>query len=429
LTINTNIPFKVIRGGLSETSDVAQKDFVSAYVTDTRLMGVIGVYIHWKLPQNSTLTHFHQFFYFDAEEYGFDTYKSVLTGDDGEGLDELRDIENSLLGGLGGKQVNLSEREVRCLVQEYVEMNRRLSLDMPEGWEECRFLLRPRIELERTEEYVLMSKQCPILDSPYQVITYFLMRCFGKDFAAAKFLTKNYVRTNIFPEHKMATLFRNTIDPAPDPESGVSTAYHGTGNEEGFGTFQTHRSFLCESLIEYGRNFYMVITQVTLDNLRVVKFEKVSSFKISMAEAVMQLARPEYITVFDIFEEAPAFTRNSSILARKAMITPHDTGSLYMIFHPHNDHVRRQTYLLNDDVLGCYYVTDCGQIILASYTQEGIKALEWDFLQSEIVSYAALVGKFQFEAPVLDEFMDSGFEDFADFAAAIAADIYDAPDE
>ena len=417
-------PFTIIRGGLSETADESRKIFLSSYITDTRLMGVVGVYIHWLLPDNTTLNHFHQLFYFDAEEYGFDTYKSVLTSDDGTGLDELRDTENALLGGLGGKQINLSEKEARYMVQEYVELNRRMNIPLPDGEHEYRFLLSPRVELDRTEEYVLMSKQCPIINSPYQVVTYFLMRIFGKDFGAAKFLTKNYVRTNIFPEHKAATLFRNSIDPAPVSE-GSNTGYYSTDDDKDFGTFQTHTSYLCESLIEYDQNFYVVITQVTLDNLRVVKFEKVSSFKISMTEAVMQLGRPEYVTVFDFYEDAPQFTRNTTLLSQKAMINTHDNGRLFMMFHPHNNHVNKQTYLLNDDVLGTYYVSDSGQIIMSSYTKEGIRALEWDFCTSEMVSHAVLVGKYQFDEPVLDEFIGSGFEDFAEFAALIAQDMYD----
>lgn len=419
-------PFSVIRGGLAETAADSRKQFISSYITDTRLMGVVGVYIHWRLPDNSVNTHFHQFFYFDAEEFGFDTYKSVLTTDDGD-YSELRDVENALLGGLGGKQVNLSEKEACYMVQEYVALNRRMNLPLPDGYQEYKFLLQPQAELDRTEEYVLMSKQCPILNSPYQVITYFLMRIFGKDFGAAKFLTKNYVRTNIFPEHKGATLFRNAIDPAPVSD-GSNTGYYATDDDKDFGTFQTHTSYMCESLIEYDKNFFIVISQVTLDNLRVVKFEKVSSFKISMQEAVMQLNRPEYITVFDLYEDAPQFNRNSTVLCQKSMMNEHDGGRLYMIFHPNNNHVSKQVYLLNDDVLGNYYVLDSGQIILSSYTPEGIRALENDFVQSGFILHSALAGKYHFEQPVLDEFIMSGFEDFQDFAMVIAKDFFDEPD-
>ena len=426
---NKQTQLTILRGGLAETSESSEKVFVSSYVTDTRLMGVIGVYIHWKLPQNITQTDFHQFFYFDAEEFGFDTYKGLLTGPEGNGLNELKNVENSLLGGLGGKQVNLSEQEARYLVQEYAALNRRMNLELPEGYEEYKFLLTPEIELENTEKYVLMSKQCPVLSSPYQVINYFLMRCFGKDFGAARFLTKNYVRTNIFPEHKAATLFKNTIDPSSDPVSGSNTNYYVTDNDKDFGTFQTHKSYLCESLIEYDDTYYLVVTQVTLDHLRVVRFEKVSSFKISSAEAAMMLTRPEYITVFDIFEDAPVFNHNTTELTKRAMITFHENGQLYMIFHSHNNHVNKRVFMLNEDVLGIYYVSDCGQLILSSFSAEGIRAMESDFFQSGYGIYTALVSKYQFKEPVLYDFISSDFEDFEDFVSFIAEENYRGDDD
>ena len=421
---NKQAQFTILRGGLAETADTSKKIFVSSYVTDTRLMGVIGVYIHWKLPENTSQTDFHQFFYFDAEEYGFDTYKGILTGADGDGLNELKNVENSLLGGLGGKQVNLTETEARYLVQEYAALNKKSGLSLPEGYDEYKFLLTPEIYLENTEKYVLMSKQCPVLSSPYQVINYFLMRCFSKDFGAAKFLTKNYVRTNLFPEHKGATLFKNTIDPSSDPVSGSNTNYYATDSDRDFGTFHTHKSYLCESLIEYDDTYYLVVTQITLDHLRVVRFEKISSFKISSAEAAMMLTRPEYITVFDIFEDAPVFNHNTTELTKRAMITFHENGQLYMIFYPHNNHVNKRVFLLNEDVLGIYYVTDSGQLILSSFSADGIRAMEGDFFQSGYGIYTALVSKYEFKEPVLYDFISSDFEDFEDFVAFIAEDSF-----
>lgn len=424
----TKTPFTVISGGLSESAATSKKRFISSYVTDTRLMGVIGVYIHWELTDNTTYTDLHQFFYFDAEEYGFDTYKSVLTGNDeetAESLTELKDVENTLLGGLGGKQVNLSEQEARYLVQEYVALNQRMGIELPEGYDEYKFLLRPEVKLERTEEYVLMSKQCPILNSPYQVINYFLMRCFARDFGAARFLTKNYVRTNIFPEHKAATLYKNSIDPAEDAENGSNTDYYSTDDDADFGTFRTHTAYLCESLIEYDDQYFIVVTQVTLDQLRIVKFEKISSFRITPAEAAMMLTRDEYITVFDVVEDAPVFNHNSTSLAARSMVTLHDRGALFMVFHPHNNHVNQPIFRLNEDVLGIYYVSDSGQIILAAYNNEGIRAMEADFIRSGYIKYAILVAKYQFKDPVLYDFITSEFDDFEDFVAAIADGSYD----
>lgn len=422
MTTNKVLPFKVIKGGLSESFSDSRKNFISAYVTDTRLMGVIGVYAHWQLPDNEVHTDFHQLFYFDAEEFGFDTYKSILTGPNGEGREELENIENSLIGGLGGQKIEITERELRYLLQEYVQMNQKLNLEMPEKEHEYEFLLKPMVELSTEEYNILMKKQCPSLVSEYQVINYFLMRIFGKDFTAAKFLTKNYVRTNIFTEHKAATFYRNNIEPSSNVGSGTNTDYHVTDNDKAFGTFSTHKSYMCESIIEYDGTYHLVVTQVTLDHLRVVKFEKISSFKISQAEAAMMLNRPEYVNVYDLYEDAPPFTQNSTELTKKSMITMHDNGCLFMVFYPHNNHVDKQTFLLNGDVLGVYYVSDSGQVIISSFSEEGIHQLEQDFIMSEQSQHSELISRYMFDEPVLYEFVSSNFEDFEDFAMLINAD-------
>lgn len=61
----TNHPFKVLQGGLLSPKEILYQ-FVSAFVTNTRLMGVEVLYIHWR---EKTLYEedFHQFFYFDGK--------------------------------------------------------------------------------------------------------------------------------------------------------------------------------------------------------------------------------------------------------------------------------------------------------------------------------------------------------------------------
>lgn len=412
--------FKVISGGLSETIDDSRKEFVSASITDTRLMGVVGMYVHWRLPENCHLTHLHQFFYFDAEESGFDTYRSVLGNGDSQEINEIIDIENCLLGGLGGKKISISENEAKYMLQSYVDLNLRSKLPLPDGLEEYKFMLSPRIRLTDAENYVLMCKQCPVLDSPYQVINYFLMRCFSRDFGAAKFLTKGYVRTDIFSEHKGATLLRNVIEESPDAISGTNTDYHITDDDKTFGTFDTFKAYMCESLIEYSGKYFLLITQVTLDHLKVVKYEKISTFQVSPVEASMMTSRAEFITVVDLVPSSPPFTRGTTVLNSKAMITEHENGRLFMIFHPHNNHVKNSTYLLNDDVLGIYYLIEDNQIILASYSLEDIRRLEADLAESPMAPFVVPISKYEFKEPVLFDFINSAFDDFEDFVATIA---------
>ena len=63
--------FTVIQGGLAAAN--RKNTFVSAYVTDTRLMGVLAVYAHWQVEvpaSGDRLPDIHQFFYIDCEEAG-----------------------------------------------------------------------------------------------------------------------------------------------------------------------------------------------------------------------------------------------------------------------------------------------------------------------------------------------------------------------
>ena len=246
------------------------------------------------------------------------------------------------------------------------------------------------------------------------------MRCFGKDFGAAKFLTKGYVRTNLFPEHKGATLLRNVIEEAPDEISGSNTRYHSTDDDKDFGTFDTLKSYMCESLIEYSGKYFLLVTQVTLDQLRVVKYEKISSFRVTTQEACLMTSRTEFVTVTDLIPSAPPFDISATKLTRKAMTTEYDNGTLFMVFQPNNDHVKKKTYILNDDVLGVYFLVDNSQLILAAYSLENIQAMEDDLAHSYMAPFVVPVSKYEFRDPVLYDFMNSIFEDFEDFVETIS---------
>ena len=131
--------FTLIKGG--NESGFEQRRFVSAEITDTRLMGVVGLHIHWEVKEAGDWNGFHQFFYFDAEEYGLDSYRSYR----GEDEDEVENIIDSMFGGLGGKMVALTEREALFLVHDCVRDAKMMGLRLPEPREEYAPLLEPEI--------------------------------------------------------------------------------------------------------------------------------------------------------------------------------------------------------------------------------------------------------------------------------------------
>lgn len=385
----TDRNFKVIKGGL-DASLTGTKEFVSAYITDTRLMGVTGLYIHWHLIDTDRTIDFHQFYYFDAEEYGFETYKSIFGSD----VAEISLIESALLGGLGGKKKDISEHEARYLVQDYVRANEELSLPLPDGKNEYQFILDEPVTLTLREKSELMKKMCDEVHSVYQVINYFLMRCFGRDYYAAKHLTNGRIDIRIYEDYPISTLCKNTVDLC-DEENNV---------------------YLCESLIESGGTYHIVISEVQVDALLISSFKRRSSFKISSAEAAMMLSRPEFITVYDILlDDEEVFDSNITEVTSNAMLTLHENGKLFLVFNKNNHHVNKQIFRLNEDIYGMYYVTDYGQLIVASYSIQGIHALEADLRKSSFDHYLVMTAKYEFKEPILYEFIQSDFEDFEDF--------------
>ncbi|MHC1722028.1 MAG: hypothetical protein AB9836_02350 [Aminipila sp.] len=381
--------FKVIRGGLDSPLG-SNKQFISAYITDTRLMGVTGLYIHWGIETEDLSSDFHQFFYFDAEEYGFETYKSIIGND----IEEITVIESALLGGLGGQKVKITEKEACYLVQEYVKANEDLSLPLPKGKEEYHFILEKDINLSTKDKHELMKKMCDPIHSEFQVINYFLMRCFGRDYYAAKYLTDDKTPVEIYSDYPISTLCKNTIDVCDEEIN----------------------SYLCESLVESNGKYHIVISEISIEELLVSSFKRRSDFKVSAAEAAMMLSRPEFITVYDLQTDNDEFIDNSlAEITTSAMMTIHENGRLFLAFNKNNSHVDKPVFRLNEDVYGMFYISDFGQMIIASYNVKGILALEMDLRKSPLKEYMDMTAKYEFKEPILYEFIQSDFDDFEDF--------------
>jgi hypothetical protein len=386
----TERKFTVIKGGAAAALSSNRRRFLSGFITDTRLMGVIGLYIHWELSNTDFASDFHQFFYFDAEEYGFETYKSLL-GSDSEALTMM---EQALIGGLGGNKVNINEREAAYLVQKYIAMNESLSIPLPDGKNEYEFLLDEPVILSERENDMMIDKLCTPIVSEYQLINYFLMRVFGLDFEAAAYLAADHLALDILTEESGATLCKNSIEEYYD-ENGCS--------------------YLCESLIEFDGKYELVISEIYLKDSKVTGTKKRSSFFVTAAEAAMMLNHPEFITVYEILTEMDDFLKRFSSLSSNSMQTLHDNGRLYLEFNKNNDHVNRKVFRLNEDIHGLYYATDFGQLIIAAYSISEIHEIEKMLSKSEINSSIIPTAKYEFKEPILYEFIQSDFDDFTDF--------------
>ena len=370
----------------------AEIEFVEAHITDTRLMGVTGLYMQFKITDDVEERVLHQFFYFDAEEYGFENYNSLTNADQ----ERVAYLENKLFGGLGGRKKELTLKEGMYLVQKYTEFNKKRNIPLPDNREEYDFLLKNPVFMSEPELYILMEKQSVKTESDYELINYFLMRTVGCDFPAALYLTTQDFDNNIFPEITLGTFLKNTIDETDTPGTYVN-----------------------ESLIEYGNNYYIATSETTVKGNLICHAECHSFFKISPYEAAIIMARPEFVSVYDFRERGTVFHRDSTELTKKAMVNQHDTGVLYMMFHDNNNHVKHKVYRLNEDVLGIYYVSDSGQLISTAYSLEEIKIMEQNIFDSPLRDQLLAVSKYEFPDTLLYEFIESDYGDFDTFVDAI----------
>lgn len=389
---------KVIQGGMPYLLSTKNKILTDAYVTDTRLMGVLAVCAHWAIPDGDETHHLHQFFYIDCEEAGLETYQSIC-GDDPE---EISMVDRAMTGGLGADKIDIGERQLRAILAYYASFNEKHGLPLPEGFDEYGFLLEPRITLSEDESYRLMQLMCGSITSEYQVINYFLMRCFGQDEDGIRFLCEDPDFKNPYSSYRLATFCKNIIDPCPSGE--------------------TTRSFLCESLVEMNGRYETIVSKITISNdLRVVSLERCSGFAVSAEEAAIMLSKPEFVTVYEVLLSDEDMDDNIGELTTgfNTIMSVHENGRLFMSFKLNNDHVNNRIFRLSDDVRNVYYLTDFGQLIVAAYSLIEIRHIERRLRTGPLAPFLMMTAKYEFRESVLFDFMHSDFEDFDDFLSFI----------
>jgi hypothetical protein len=397
---------KVIIGGVAATAPGGEREFVSAYATNSRLMGVFVVYVRWEQkarpgmkPGGSLLsasgpggsTDLHQFFYIETTEIGIETYKSVW----GEDTAKLMEMEQSMTGGLGAQKIELTEREVRLLVREYAGYNKRFGERLPEGEMEYGFLLNEPVDEPGSVEWeTLFAKLCISPENDYELINYFLMRYFAADKDAVHYLTAHGPSDGRLPE------------PWRTPDTLCLNKIRTHRGEDGA------HSYICESLIENGAEHRIIVSEARVFGGKVSEVGIINDFAISGPETAMKLERPEFITVYEIFVDPEKAMEHLDARYLAAMQRDTDAGRLYLRFNDNNDHMKHSVYRLNDDVKGMIYVTDDAQLILAAYSLPLIHRLEreaqgWPFCRQLLP-----VAKYEFKEDIFYDFVRSDTGDF-----------------
>lgn len=390
----SNNIFKVIKGGLDgvpQDTEEEQKpfSFVSAWVTDTRLMGVNAMYIKWKDRLDNDI---HQFFYFDAVDTGFERFDEI-SGDDEKAL---RAAEISFAGGLGGRKIGISEDEALYLIRTFREVNSRTGEMAPRIGIRMKKMVDASSDLSEEESIALFDKICKAPLSVNETINYFMMRIADSDDAGIRFLSNGRLTAKNSPAKGMLyTLHKNKIK------------------------YKNKNSATVESLLECDTGFEMWISEITIAKGKISEYKRTSRMKISDTEAFMSLSHSEFVMVYQLADDGEALTQDSTPFTRRSSVVEEDDGISYMLFRPNNNHVDTQDYRLYDDIFGVYHITSTGQLICSSNTQHDMALLELDLVFSPVYKSMDLIGNYEFNEPVMAQFLSSGYDDFNEFMSQI----------
>ena len=367
---------------LKDYSDIYVKDeidykFLEGFVTNSRLMGVVGVRLHFASECNKNLT---LFFHLDFEEYGFDRFE-VYDSDDYETVDR---ITQSMMGGLGSVLVPITLEGASSLIYFAVEVGTAYSYDIPLDFFEYEYLLDDFYEEVSDEIYDII---CSKIRSDEELINYFIMRTVGMDYTLRNYKL-GLKHLGYFLVEEPTVLLKNEI----------------TKVREG--------RYIAKSILDHFDAYKMIISEFEVKENKIVLCKKVDEMVMTSKEAAFQLNKKEHLIVF--YVESPLeFKIFLERVKPELLKNIYESGSLYTEFHKTNNHVNDETYYLNGDVYGTYYVTDEHHLIISCFDKKDLSSIKLDLLEE--FSKINILAELEADMPILYNFVTSSYLNFFEF--------------
>ncbi len=375
----------VLEGGYGRKLHRAY-DFISARATDTRSMGVVGMHVIWEKPDGVRL---HELYHLDFESYGVDGYGCYAPSEDGFLEAQIK----IMMGGLGGTLVPIGIKAVRLLLQSAVAVAPDCLLAYPELK-----VAFPHIDGPAAcgdEAYDEICRRLTPRVTHSGAIHHFMMRTVGRDWSGRRWMWSAPEKNQGFREMAPvpSTLLRETIEVLDDGSCQVV------------------------SLLDHFGGYNMVVSILKVTSVArgplIESAEMVKRMKISSIEASMMLRKKAFISVYAVRDatiEMVLEERYPEMLGNE-----HEAGVLYSRFKDNNDHVQAAVFHLSDDILGLYYITDAGQMLVGSFSAENLERIERELLDWADEKRIERAGQFVIDSLLLYDFVNSGYDDFLEF--------------
>ena len=327
--------------------------FNFAKVTNSRLMGTMGLLINWEDKQDKIV----QYFLLDAEGLGLADYVSLKNPT----KDEAHREEERLMGGLGSDRIRISEDEALFLVKYFGNKNSYYEKPLPGEVEEYIDIIN-KYETNLNIEDIYMKICKPIKDE-VEFINYMTMRFIAWDRESLRYFSSSEEIANMHITNINGTLLKNTVIPK--------------GNKR----------YISEALYEDNDGYYTSKIAFSIE-------ENQDGFKISSMV---------------VTDKEPIFDKDNPFVLKSDM----ENGTFFTRFNFNNDHVKENVYVINNDIKAIYYQME-NEFFVGTYSDKDRKYIN-KILQCNYKEYLDIKEELYFEENVLYDFVESESNDFYDF--------------
>ncbi len=358
-------------------------EFLYAKITNSRLMGSMGLRISWENKKEKL----DQYFLLDCEGLGLADYMGIWNGNDKKLFNE----EERLMGGLGSDSIYISKYEAVFLVKEYAGKNISYGKPLPAQKEEYDFVLE--MEIGHVDRKNLFFKLCKKIESDVEFVNYMAMRFIARDREALGFYSPNPELKNMKITYANGTLLKNSVRKLKN------------GN------------YICRCIYEDRDAYFTASIGFTMENskygycLRAIKIGKV--LQVDCLDALEEIKRDEYMGIY-IIDDVENFRREFIDDMSHCLKSPFEKGVMLTQFKPDNSHVAAGEYFISNDIDSIFFVSDSGQLLVSNYDMDARIDADSNLL-SRYGEYLSLNDEFIFSGSLIYDFAQDSAGSFYEF--------------
>lgn len=351
-------------------------------VTNSRLMGSMGLLIHWKNEEED----FYQYFLLDAEGLGIADYVSLKNPT----IEEAYREEERLMGGFGADRLKISEEQALFLVNYFGNKNYYYEKELPgEISEYIDVIKKYKTNLTIDDLYPIICKK---VTEEVEFINYMTMRFIAWDKEGLKYFSKSNEISSMHITNINGTLLKTNVISKGKGKYISEVLY-----EDNDGYYTCKLAFNIEKKEDDFRIKSMLVSEK----------EPIYDF-----EVFDEISKPEFVSIYSLNKQEEfieKFYQENPFMLRSDM----EDATFFTRFNFNNDHVKKDIYLISNDIKAIYYQIE-NKFLVGTYSEQDRKFIN-KILDCNYKEYLKIDEEIYFEENVLYDFVESGSNDFYDF--------------